>query len=99
MSPDVLASSRCTMPWRSAAPLVAKIWPAPSSPSSTVGPVQPGVGWTATPGGLSTTTMSLSSYTTSRPGTDRGTGAVDTGAGSVSASHSPPGTRADFGAG
>ena len=98
MSPEVFASSRCTMPWRSAAPLVARICPAPSSPSSTVGPVQPGVGWAATPGGLSTTTMSESSYTTSRPGTVRGTGAVDTGAGSVTSSHSPAGTRSDLAA-
>ena len=44
ISPEVLASSRCTMPWRSAAPLVAIVWPAASSPCSTVGPVQPGVG-------------------------------------------------------
>ena len=43
--------------------------------------------------------MSLSSYTTSRPGTGRGTGAVDTGAGSVTSSHSPAGTRSDLAAG
>ena len=37
-------SSRCTMPCRSAAPLVAMVYPAASSPPSTVGPVQPGRG-------------------------------------------------------
>ena len=78
MSPVVLASSRCTMPCRSAAPLVAIVWPAASRPCSTVGPVQPGVGCAATPGGLSTTMMSSSSYTMTRPGT--GSGAAGAGA-------------------
>src|SRR5258708_190045 len=99
MSPEVLASSRCTTPWRSAAPPVAIEWPAASRPCSTVGPFQPGVGWAATPGGLSTTTMSASSYTTSRPGTGSGSGCGWAGGGSVTSSHSPAGTPSGLVAG
>ena len=61
ISPDVPTSSRCTIPCRSAAPLVATRWPAAASPPVTVGPSQPGLGCAATPTGLSTTSRSASS--------------------------------------
>src|SRR3954462_3178182 len=57
------------MPCRSAAPLVATFWPIAARPPITVGPSQPGLGWAATPTGLSTTTMSSSSYRTVSPAT------------------------------
>ena len=46
--------------------------PIAASPPSTVGPVQPGLGCAATPTGLSTTTMSSSSYRTPGPSTGCG---------------------------
>ena len=78
---------------------VAMVCPAASRPSSTVGPDQPGVGCAATPAGLSTTTMSASSCTIDSPGTGSGARAgVVGGAGSVTSSHSPAGTRSDLAA-
>ena len=49
-------------------------------------------------GGLSTTRMSASSYTTRRPGTGSGLGWAVTGGGSVTSSQSPAATRADLAA-
>src|SRR5271154_689249 len=63
----------------------------------TVGPDQPGVGCAATPRGLSTTTMSSSSYSTTRPSTSRG-GSAGRGGGSVTCSGSPASTRSDLAA-
>src|SRR5579862_6561300 len=88
MVPVVFASRRCTMPWRSAAPLVATVCPAASRPPMTVGPVQPGVGCAATPRGLSTTMMSSSSYRTIRPATGRD-GSAGRGSGKVTCSGGP----------
>ena len=47
------------MPCRSGAPLVAIRNPAPARWPTTVGPDQPGEGWTATPTGLSITTIDV----------------------------------------
>ena len=44
MTPDVPTSRRCTIPWRSGAPLVAIRKPAPARCPTTVGPDQPGRG-------------------------------------------------------
>src|ERR1700729_1756899 len=98
MTPVVFASRRCTMPWRSAAPLVATVYPAAARPPITVGPDQPGVGCAATPRGLSTTMMSSSSYRTVSPATARG-GSTGGGCGSVTCSGSPARTRSDLIAG
>src|SRR5437762_14356053 len=89
--PVVPTSSRCTTPWRSAAPLVATVCPIAASPPVTVGPVQPGLGCAATPTGLSTTTMSSSLYTMVMPSTRCGgtTGASTGGGGSVTSSQAP----------
>src|SRR5690242_2080377 len=71
-----------------------------ASPPTTVGPVQPGLGCAATPTGLSTTTMSSSLYTTTRPATGSGTTAgAAAGAGSVTSSHDPAVTLSDLGRG
>src|SRR5262245_49271240 len=86
------------MPWRSAAPDVATVWPSAASPDSTVGPVQPGLGCAATPTGLSTTTMSASLYTTVSPATSAGSTAAGAcaGPGSVISSQDPAVTRSDL---
>src|SRR5205814_6323323 len=57
----------------------------------TVGPVQPGLGWAATPTGLSTTTMSSSRYTIRRPSTGVGgsTGTAVGGGGRTTSSQAP----------
>src|SRR6476469_5030128 len=69
MSPEVPTSSRLTTPWRSGAPEVEMRYPAAASPDTTSGPLQPTLGCAATPTGLSTTTMSSSSWTIDIPGT------------------------------
>src|SRR6478609_4569232 len=69
MSPEVPTSSRLTTPWRSGAPEVEMRYPAAASPDTTSGPLHPTLGWAATPTGLSTTTMSSSSWTMDMPGT------------------------------
>ena len=61
-------SRRCTTPCRSAAPVVAMRKPPAARAPSTVGPSQPTEGCAATPEGLSTTTMSSSSYTIAEVG-------------------------------
>ena len=73
ITPDVPTSSRCTIPCRSEAPLVAIRNPAPARWPTTVGPRQPGEGWTATPTGLSITTMASSSWMIPMPSTTSGT--------------------------
>ena len=60
------------MPWRSEAPLVAIRKPAAARWPTTVGPVQPGEGCTATPTGLSTTTIESSSWMIRIPSTVSG---------------------------
>src|SRR6478609_3641319 len=69
MSPEVPTSSRLTTPWRSGAPEVEMRYPAAARPDTTSGPLHPTLGWAATPTGLSTTTMSSSSWTIDMPGT------------------------------
>ena len=64
------------MPCRSAAPLVEIRKPAATRCPTTVGPVQPGLGCTATPTGLSMTTMASSSWTILMPSTISGTTAT-----------------------
>src|SRR3954452_7924220 len=99
ISPDVPTSSRCTMPLRSAAPLVEMVNPAPARWPITVGPVQPGDGCAATPTGLSTTMISSSSYTIRRLSMVSGTTLTSDGGGSSTSSRTPAATRDDFGAG
>src|SRR5690606_8850110 len=69
ISPLVPTSSRCTTPCRSGAPLVAIRNPAAARAPTTVGPPHPTDGCAATPVGLSTTTMSSSSWTIPSSGT------------------------------
>src|SRR5438477_9920841 len=91
MTPVVPTSSRCTTPCRSAAPPVASRSPIAARPPVTVGPLQPGLGWAATPTGLSTTTMSSSRYTIRSPSTGSG-GAAGTavgGGGRTTSSQAP----------
>ena len=74
------------MPCRSAAPLVEIRKPAATRCPTTVGPVQPGLGCTATPTGLSMTTMASSSWMILMPSTVSGTiatGSIDGGDGDV----------------
>ena len=73
ITPDVPTSSRCTIPCRSEAPPVAIRNPAPARCPTTVGPRQPGEGCTATPTGLSITTMESSSWMILIPSTISGT--------------------------
>ena len=97
--PVVLASSRCTMPCRSAAPLVAVVCPAASRPCMhrRAGPARCRVGGHAR-SGLSTTMMSSSSYTMARPShRARGLHRPRRG-GRVTSSHSPAETRSDLAA-
>src|SRR4051794_22015855 len=68
-------------------------YPAAASPPTTVGPSQPGLGWAATPTGLSTTTMSSSSYRTVSPATGRGATGSPGGGGSSTSSQLPPASR------
>src|SRR2546421_1629338 len=91
INPVVPTSSRCTTPCRSAAPPVAIRSPVAASPPITVGPVQPGLGWAATPTGLSTTTMSSSRYTIRRPSTGWGgwAGTAVGGGGRTTSSQAP----------
>ena len=82
ITPDVPTSSRCTIPCRSEAPLVAILNPAAARCPTTVGPVQPGDGCTATPTGLLITTIDGSSWMIWMPSTSGGTtasGSVSTG--------------------
>src|SRR5204863_1847325 len=74
------------------------------SPPSTVGPDQPGLGWAATPGGLSTTAMSSSSCSTTSPSTGTGTTVgpslgVPGGGGRSTSSQLPARRRSDLPAG
>ena len=62
-------------------------YPAAARPPITVVPVQPGLGWAATPTGLTITTMSSSSWTISMPST--GSATICTGAGGLRASRPP----------
>ena len=88
------------MPCRSAAPLVAIRKPAATRWPTTVGPVQPGLGCAATPTGLSTTTMSSSSWTIAMPSTTSGTRATGfTAAGMATSSMAPDSTRSDLAGG
>ena len=89
ISPEVPTSSRWTMPWRSGTPEVEIRKPAATRCPSTVGPLQPTLGWAATPTGLSTTTMSSSSYTIVRPGAVIGCTTADRGSDSVTSSIAP----------
>src|SRR4051812_21626621 len=82
ITPEVPTSSRCTIPWRSDAPLVAILNPAAARWPTTVGPVQPGEGCTATPTGLLITTIDGSSWMIWIPSTSSGTtsrGSTSTG--------------------
>ena len=100
MTPEVPASRRCTMPCRSWTPEVLIRKPAAARPPSTVGPCQPTVACAATPGGLSTATMSSSEYRMVMPSISTGvfsTGAGDSG--SVTLSQAPPVSRSDLPAG
>ncbi len=97
ISPDVPTSRRCTMPWRSAAPDVEMRYPAAARPPMTVGPLQPGEGWAATPTGLAITTTSSSSCTISMPSTGSATTRTGAGACGIStSSQAPPCTRSDL---
>ena len=97
ITPDVPTSSRCTMPCRSAAPLVEIRNPAAARCPTTVGPLQPGLGCTATPTGLSMTTSASSSCRIVMPSTTSGTTATgSTGAGMDTSSIAPDSTRWDF---
>src|SRR4051812_50133549 len=60
----------------------------------TVGPSQPGLGWAATPTGLSTTTRASSSYRIVMPSTGRGAEGFPGGGGSSTSSQLPAGGRA-----
>src|SRR5450759_1244336 len=74
-------------------------YPAAASPPITVGPVQPTLGWAATPTGLSTTTRSSSSWITAIPGTGSATTASPAeagGSGSDTSSQAPAHTRSDL---
>src|SRR6476620_3593256 len=65
----------------------------------TVGPVQPTLGWAATPTGLSTTTRSSSSWMTVMPGTGSATTAsagAASGSGRATSSQAPATTRSDL---
>src|SRR5690349_24108772 len=62
MTPEVPTSRRWTIPSRSLAPEVEIRKPAPARWPTTVGPDQPGDGCTATPTGLSITTIDSSSW-------------------------------------
>src|SRR6478672_1222855 len=102
MSPLVPTSSRDTMPCRSLAPLVAMRYPAAARPPTTVGPVHPTLGWAATPTGLSTTTMSLSSWMIVIPGTGSAitfSVGLSSTPGRMTSRRSPAATRSDFPAG
>src|SRR4051812_1366446 len=81
------------MPCRSAAPDEAIRWPAAARPPMTVGPSQPGLGWAATPTGLSTTTRSSSSCRIRIPSTGRGATGSPGGGGSSTSSQLPPASR------
>src|SRR3954471_20185193 len=59
----------------------------------TVGPSQPGLGWAATPTGLSTTTRSSSSYRIVMPSTGRGATGSPGGGGSSTSSQLPAVSR------
>src|SRR6476469_5123829 len=99
MSPLVPTSSRDTIPCRSLAPLVAMRYPAAARPPTTVGPVQPTLGWAATPTGLSTTTRSSSSWMIVMPGTGSATTAAcaeAAGSGNETSSQAPANTRSDL---
>src|SRR5699024_1017598 len=99
MSPLVPMSSREPIPCRSLAPLVVIRYPAALSPPRTVGPVQPTLGCAATPTGLSTTTMSSSSWMIRIPGTGSATTSSDglaPTAGSVTSIRAPVVTRVDL---
>src|SRR6478609_1260065 len=99
MSPEVPTSSRLTTPWRSGAPEVEMRYPAAASPDTTSGPLHPTLGWAATPTGLSTTTMSSSSWTMDMPGT--GSAMIcrlglSSGRGSETSSIEPAESRSDL---
>ena len=82
------------MPWRSLAPLVEIRKPAPARCPTTVLPDQPGDGCTATPTGLSITTIASSSWMILIPSTISGTTANASCAGGiVTSSTAPPCTR------
>ncbi len=88
------------MPCRSAAPLVEIRKPAATRCPTTVGPVQPGLGCTATPTGLSITTMASSSWMILMPSTVSGTMATGSIAAGIATSSIEPGsTRSDFAGG
>ena len=89
------------MPCRSEAPLVAIRKPAPARWPTTVGPDQPGEGCTATPTGLSITTMESSSWMILMPSTISGTTRAGRPRGDVTSSTAPgqhPVALADGGA-
>src|SRR5680860_822674 len=74
-------------------------YPAAASPPITVGPVQPTLGWAATPTGLSTTTRSSSSWMIAMPGMGSAITASpreECGSGSATSSQAPAWTRSDL---
>src|SRR5437764_8661563 len=87
------------MPCRSAAPEVDTRYPSATSPPSTVGPAQPGLGCAAPPTGLSTTMISSSACSTVSPATTSSgpvMGVTGSGSGSCTSSHEPALSRSDL---
>ena len=98
-TPVVFASRRCTMPWRSAAPLVATVWPAAIRPPMTVGPGPAGRRMRGHPARLvhdDDVVVLVQDRRGPRPAAAARPGAA---AGSVTCSGSPASTRSDFAAG
>src|SRR6476619_3362394 len=90
------------MPCRSGTPEVEILKPAAARPPTTVGPVHPTLGWAATPTGLSTTTVSLSSWMIVIPGTGSAitfSVGLSSTPGRMTSRRSPAATRSDFPAG